>query len=128
MIITILNNVAMKVGVNALMLISICTAETNLKVINNISDPNGGSMGVCQVALRTAREISPHLDALSLQMIDVNALVAAKYLKRLSKRYKGDELIAAYNSGTPRYNEYGMLLNNKYVAKVNNIWYNIEKE
>jgi hypothetical protein len=101
-----------------MLLLSICNVETGLKNINHYQDHNGGSYGVAQVQLRTARGIDKHVDLLALQSPEVNITIAAKYLKQLSKRYKTDrEIIAAYNAGGVYYKN-NELINKKYVDSV----------
>lgn len=115
--------IANKVGVSPFLLLSICQVETGMKVLNNYAD--GGSYGVAQVQLKTARSIVPNVDILALQQPEVNVLVAAKYLKSLLNKYNNDEwkAIAAYNAGSLRYKN-GMLINKKYVDKVKKVYYN----
>lgn len=101
-----------------MLLLSICNVETKLRNVNNYQDHNGSSYGIAQIKLGTARDIEPAVDILALQMPEVNMTMAAKYLKKLSKKYKTDrEIIAAYNAGGAYYKN-GELINKNYVDKV----------
>ena len=103
---------------NAVLLLSICQVETKLKNINNPHDHNGGSYGVAQIQLPTARDVSPETDLLALQMPSHNIKVAALIFKRLMKRYKDPwKAVAVYNAGSLRYSD-GKLINQKYVNAV----------
>ncbi len=114
--------VANSVGISPFLLLSICQVETGIRVLNNYSD--GGSYGVAQLQLKTARSIMPKVDILALQQPSVNVTIAAKYLKSLLNKYNNDEwkAIAAYNAGSLRYKN-GMLINKKYVDKVKKVYY-----
>lgn len=119
--------VSTKVGVKPLLLLSICNVETRLTNINHFKDHNGGSFGIAQVQLKTARGIDKTVDILALQNEELNLTIAAKYLKLLSKRYKNDrDLIAAYNAGGVYYKN-GSLINEEYVDKVVNSSYYFSK-
>ena len=119
----ILTLAAQKVGLKASLLISICTVESNLKNVSNLSDPNGGSHGICQVALTTAKEIEPKINTEKLQDPVINSNLAAKILKQKIKKYGLILGIASYNSGSPKYRN-NKLINSNYVAKVLNLYYN----
>lgn len=104
-----------------MVLVSICKVETGLKTVNNYTDPNGGSYGMCQINLNTARMIEPWMDRLALQQDIVNITTAAKYLKKLSNNtYSNAELIASYNAGSVRYTDDGLFINQEYVDNVMN--------
>lgn len=115
--------IAKSIGVNAYLLVSICTVESNLNNVNNFKDKNGGSFGTCQLNLKTARQIAPNIDILALQQPMVNAHIAALYLKRLEKKYKTNRRIAsAYNAGRP------VTYNPTYVNKVMRIYEKYKKD
>lgn len=118
--IELFTTIANQVGVSASLLISVCTAETGLRNVNNFGDANGrGSLGICQVGLPTAREQIKHVDALAMQQVRVNIRVAAIYLKKLERTYTSYPLIiAAYNMGHVKINRNGQLVNREYVDKV----------
>lgn len=120
--------VANKVGVNSLMLVSICNVETGIKNVNNYKDHHGPSYGVAQLKLSTARSVEPMVDVLALQQPMVNVTVAAKLLKKLDKKYGNKKyVIAAYNAGSVRYKN-GKLINKKYVDKVEKNYYHLNKK
>lgn len=114
---------AKTIGVNAYLLVSLCTVETNLRNVNNFLDGHGrGSFGVCQVSLDKAREFFFFADRLSLQQPSFNAKVAALYLKSLGKQYKtNEELVSAYNAGQ------AVDYNRAYVEKVLSVYEKISR-
>jgi soluble lytic murein transglycosylase-like protein len=78
------------------------------------------SFGLCQVMGAVARELG--LKGHIFQLLDqkVNLQYAAKLLKRLASRYKErDDIIAAYNAGSPIKGLNGAYRNQAYVDKVN---------
>lgn len=111
--------IAKVVHINAHLVISICTIESNLTNTNNFNDRLAPSLGICQLHLETAREQIPYIDSLALQQPQVNILVAAKYLKKQLKRYDGniEHAIAAYNYGSVKIVK-GEYINNNYVDNV----------
>ncbi len=114
----ILTEAAQNVGIAVQLLISVCTVESNLINTSNFKDPHGGSHGICQVSLRSAREFYPNIGINTLKIPEVNASIAAQILREKLNKYKKIELvIASYNSGSPRYNK-GKLINALYVQKV----------
>jgi soluble lytic murein transglycosylase-like protein len=126
--INLIAKVATKVGIKPILLLSICNVETKLNNVNNYKDNNGTSYGIAQIKLNTARDIDPSIDALALSMPESNLFVAAKHLKKLSKKYKTDEeVIAAYNAGGVYYKN-GTLVNKKYVDKVMRSKYHFNKK
>lgn len=123
MIPVLVAKVASVVGISGNLLFSVCFTETGMHNVNNYKDRNGGSFGVCQIALPTAREQLPFVDRLALMQPRVNLLVAAMYLKKLKAKYKGlRETIAVYNAGSVRFvnNDF---FNVKYVDKVMRTYY-----
>jgi len=78
------------------------------------------SFGLCQVMGAVARELG--LKGTMFQLLDekTNLEIAAKLIKRLASRYKErDDIIAAYNAGSPIKNINGLYRNQTYVDKVN---------
>jgi soluble lytic murein transglycosylase-like protein len=77
------------------------------------------SWGLCQLMGALLRELGhkgPMVLALEEQ---ANITYCAKYLKRLATRYKdGDDIIAAYNAGSPIKGLNGQYKNQAYVDKV----------
>lgn len=126
--INMLVGVANTVGVNSMLLVSICNVETGMRNLNNYVDHNGPSYGVAQIKLSTARSVVPYVDVLALQQPKVNATVAAKLLKKLNKKYNNQwDAVAAYNAGSLRYKD-GKLINKKYVDKVKQSYYRMNKK
>ena len=85
----------------SILLLAICFTETGFNNVNNISDRNGGSYGICQMSLRTARSMNKSIDALALQQPDVNIMISHRYFESLKAKYKGNvrKSISAYNAG-----------------------------
>lgn len=78
------------------------------------------SWGLCQVMGAVAREFG--LKGPIFQLLDekTNMEIACKLLKRLASRYKeGNDIIAAYNAGSPIKSMKGEYRNQNYVDKVN---------
>lgn len=120
--------VAMKVGVNPILLLSICNVETGLRNVTNYHDHFGPSYGVCQIKLPTAKMVMLDVTAKKLQNPRTNVTAAALLLKRLVNKYHNEwKAVAAYNAGSLRYNK-GKLINNKYVEKVKNNYYTFNKK
>lgn len=122
--ISIISLSAKKAGIASSLLISLCASETGLKNINNYSDGVAGSFGICQISPAAAREIIPGTSIKDLQDPSINSYIAAMYLKKKIKKYGFSAGIAAYNSGSPKYRN-NVLINQKYVYKVQGLMYNI---
>lgn len=77
-----------------------------------------GEIGMMQIMLSTGLMLGYNI--LELWSPDVNVECAAKYLSQLSDRYGGntEDMISAYNQGSPRRNEDGTYKNQSYVDKV----------
>ena len=78
------------------------------------------SFGLCQIMGAVARELG--LKGPIFQLLDehINLQYSAKLLKRLAGRFKErDDIIAAYNAGTPVKTMTGLYKNQTYVDKVN---------
>jgi soluble lytic murein transglycosylase-like protein len=78
------------------------------------------SWGLTQVMGAVARELG--LKGTMFQMLEpnTNILYCAKLLKRLAKKYtQKDDIIAAYNAGSPIKGLNGLYKNQQYVDKVN---------
>jgi soluble lytic murein transglycosylase-like protein len=110
-------HIAIKVGISPMILLSVCTTETNLRNINNQSNT---TYGICQLKLNTAKQYGGNfLDSLALQQTRVNIEVAAKYLKSLKSKYKSnDKTMAAYNLGHTQYMDCEFI-NQSYVNRCN---------
>lgn len=78
------------------------------------------SFGYCQVMGAVARELGMKGSIFQLLDEKTNLQYAAKLLKRLASRYKErDDIIAAYNAGSPIKGLNGAYRNQAYVDKVN---------
>lgn len=78
------------------------------------------SYGLCQIMGAVARELG--IKGSLFQLLDekTNLQYAAKLLKRLAMKYKErDDIIAAYNAGSPIKGLNGVYRNQPYVDKVN---------
>lgn len=102
------------------LLLSICSAESDLRPRTNVQDGGSASYGVCQIKLATARMFEPAANPALLNNSEVNARLAAQYVRYQMARYPDDLecVIAAYNSGTCRRNKHGKIMNRKYVKRV----------
>ncbi len=111
---------AKAVKVSSVLLLAICTHESNL---NNITVPDDGgssSIGICQIKEKTAFLLGYKGTAKGLLNPKTNAHFAALYLKYQYQRY-GDwcKATSAYNSGT--FNE-----SDKNPGKPKNLQYVLE--
>jgi len=107
------------VGVSPALLVALCSTETNLANVVRYNDGASSSYGICQVKLETARLIDRKADALLLMKPHYNALIAARYLQYQMGRYNDTWLaVAAYNSGSVKFNRRRELVNRNYVKKV----------
>ncbi len=107
------------------LLSAVCFVESSHRpTVVHVDDGGGDSVGLCQIKLGTARFLGFKGQPSALQNPDVNARLAAQYLRRNLDRYSGSvpKTIAAYNAGSYRVNEYGQIKNRKYVAKVLKAW------
>lgn len=102
------------------LLLSICSAESDLRARVNVQDGGSASYGVCQLKLATAKMLEPLVGPSLLMQTEHNARIAAQYIKMQMERYPKDLdcVIAAYNAGTCKRNKKGLILNRKYVARV----------
>lgn len=118
MIIMDIINAARSIGLDAHLLIALCSVESDLRNVNNWNDRVAPALGVCQLHLDTAREINPTVDILALQNTDINAIIGGKYLKYQIKRYNSIwGGVAAYNMGSVRMTGI-QYVNQDYVDKV----------
>lgn len=117
---------ALSVGVDPNLLLSLCFVESSHRNVVSPIDGKSASYGVCQLKLNTARLFNKHIHPSDLLNPQVNARISALYLKKQINRYKGniERAVAAYNSGTTRFDNNGAIKNIKYVAKV----FNAQKE
>jgi soluble lytic murein transglycosylase-like protein len=119
------------VGIPAALLLGLCSAESDLRAIANPMDGGSPSLGVCQTKEATARMESFEGSAEQLLRDPlVNAIYAAKYLRRQIRRYKGDvcSAIAAYNRGTAKRLQDGSFSNQRYVDRVIGRWMKYDKK
>lgn len=122
---------AKKIGISGALLLAICTNETGLKNMVSPNDGGSHSYGVCQVKKATAKMMGYEVTGNDLMRPEVNAEVAAHYLKYQIDRYDNDLMksIGAYNAG--RYHESkivpGKPRNLKYVKRVLKIYHKLKK-
>lgn len=78
------------------------------------------SFGLCQIMGATARDLEFSGPFALLFEIEENLFYGCKYLADRFGKYKGNKIkaIAAYNAGSPRYNDQGVLVNLPYVHDV----------
>lgn len=92
-----------EVGIPLTLLRAVCTVESGLDSrAHNRQDGHGGSLGLCQVKVMTAERFGYQGPPEGLFNPDVNAIIAARYLKHQLHRYNGEWLkaITAYNKGS----------------------------
>ena len=78
------------------------------------------SLGLMQVMGTVARELGHSENLLMLCYPNTGIQYGTKKLKQLMSKYDNqDDVISAYNMGTPRKNDDGSYMNNAYVMKVN---------
>ena len=101
------------------LLSSLCYVESrhNVNAINH-DDGDANSVGVCQVKLKTAREMGFRGTEQQLMNPRMNVKYAAKYLRWQILRYKSvKKAVIAYNRGNAR-----GLTTSKYQGKVYARW------
>lgn len=99
---------------------SICYIESNHRP-KVITEDDGGrsSLGICQLQLRTAKDLGYLGTERGLLGPGTNIFYAAKYLKHQYNRYRQWDLaVLAYNAGSYRTNLSGKPINQKYLDKV----------
>lgn len=103
-----------------------CWVESkhNVRAIN-ANDGGSASHGACQIKLATARMLGYTGTAQELYKPYTNIYWAGKLLRHQLNRYDGDHrrAVAAYNSGSVKYNYKGQLVNRYYVNKVVLAWF-----
>lgn len=108
------------------LLSALCFVESSHRpAAVNQDDRGSASIGLCQIKLETARLVGFKGTAKQLQTDPkVNAMYAAKYLKKQLNRYSGDvrKAVAAYNAGTYFPRRDGLAMNQSYVNKVFKAW------
>lgn len=78
------------------------------------------SWGLCQVMGGVAREHGHTGSLLELLIPEINLRIGCKHIKKFMQKYQNkDDLIAAYNAGTPVKGLDGKYRNQLYVDKVN---------
>lgn len=102
------------------LLVSICSAESDLRSRVNVQDGGSASYGVCQLKLATARMFEPDAGPTLLMDPAHNSRIAAQYIRMQMMRYPGDTdcIVASYNAGTCRRHKDGRIFNRKYVKRV----------
>ena len=81
------------------------------------------SWGLCQLMGGTARDLGFRDHIPKLCEIETGLLWSCIYLSRLQIKYqKLDDVIAAYNAGSPRKDDTGKYQNAQYVDKVKNFY------
>lgn len=106
---------------------AICYTESKYDVSAvNPDDGAGDSIGVCQLHYTTAVQMGYHGNAKGLKDPKVNIRYAGRYLAWQLHRSNGDILhsIAAYNTGSIKFNKHGQVVNKAYVTKVLTEWQN----
>ncbi len=101
---TMIMIVAKKIGISGSLLLAICTNETGLNNVMVHHDGGSTSYGICQVKVGTAKMMGYEVSGEDLMKPEVNAEIAAVYLKYQIDRYDGNicKGTAGYNAG--RYN------------------------
>ena len=89
-------------GVPGVLLLAICTNESNLKNVTTPNDHGSPTYGICQIKSDTAKSLGYKGGTEGLMSPTVNARYAALYLKKQLGRYDGDWCmsVAAYNAGS----------------------------
>lgn len=86
------------------LVLAVCTVESSLnpRAINANDGDGTPSLGLCQVKLATARWLGFGVEEKDLLDPDLNAMIAARYLAKQRKRYRGNlrKTISSYNAGT----------------------------
>lgn len=93
---------ASELGVPKNLMKALCMVESNLNHKVVVNDTNGHkSLGICQIQLRTAKEMGYEGNWRTLMLPSFNIYYAAKYLKYQYKRYgyEWTRAIGAYNQG-----------------------------
>lgn len=116
---TLFITMSLKYGLPPNLLSSLCWVESNHKVTAiNYADGDADSLGVCQIKLRTAREMGFQGTAKQLMNPKMNIKYAAKYLAWQYKRYGSiSRAVVAYNRGNAR-----GLTTSSYQRKVFSKW------
>lgn len=119
--------VAATIGISANLLFAVCQTETGFQTKNNFKDGHGGSYGICELNLKTARSFLPWVDMLALQQNEVNLTIAAMYLKKLQLKYSNNSMhsVSAYNQGLAWMTN-GVYRNQVYVTKVMKVMEGLE--
>jgi soluble lytic murein transglycosylase-like protein len=108
------------------LLSALCFVESSHRpAAINLDDNGSASIGLCQIKLETARLVGFKGTESDLQnQPKLNAMYAAKYLKKQLNRYHGNvpKAVAAYNAGTYYQKKNGMAANQYYVNKVFKAW------
>ena len=98
-------------GIDPKILKAIALNESTLGK-NKGYEPKGGTTGLMQIKLSTARDFFPKLTAEELEKDEIQVMTASAFLASLKKTFKGDvkKMVMAYNQGA------GATLNGKQYA------------
>lgn len=111
--------IAKSINISPMLLMAVCSVESNHTNVINVKDGNSASYGICQVKYSTAKMLDKNITITDLMKPEVNIRISAMYLKKQLNRYNCvDSAIAAYNAGRVKYNKRGDLVNRRYVSKV----------
>lgn len=104
---------------------ALCFVESSHRTqVINYADGHGGSLGICQIKLSTAKLVGFTGDTQTLLRPEINIKYAGLYLKKQIFRYNFDlfKAVAAYNSGRYIANKDGNPVNILYTDKVFSVW------
>lgn len=99
---------------------SLCYVESKHQItaVHKDDGVGGDSLGVCQIKLKTAKEMGFKGNQKQLMLPANNVKYAAKYLSKQLKRYgKINKAVIAYNRGNAK-----NLTTTKYQRKVYKVW------
>lgn len=108
---------------------SVCWVESSYRTeVDNPQDGGSPSIGVCEIKYTTAQQVGFQYVE-NLYNPKVNIKYAAAYLKHQIDRYDGDlpSAISAYNAGSCKHYENGLIKNAKYVRKVYKTWKHLKE-
>jgi hypothetical protein len=101
-IIQIITDAAQAAGISANLLVALCFSESSFREIVRPKDGRHTSYGICQVQLPAAHDVDEDIRAIDLMNPEINAYVAATYLKMKIKEFNGRTWcgVDAYNKGS----------------------------
>lgn len=94
------NKYGSRYGISPRLLKAIALNESSLGK-NKGYEPKGGTTGLMQIKLSTAKDFFPQLTASELEKDEVQVMTASAFLASLKKQFNGDErkMVMAYNQG-----------------------------